>query len=56
MLPASERTPAYLTDVPLGRLGRAEEIARLMAYLASDEAAYITGEYVVIDGGMTLSR
>ncbi len=39
--------------VPIGRLGRPEEIASLIAYLASDEAGFVTGSAVLIDGGMT---
>lgn len=38
---------------PIGRLGRPEEIANLALYLASDEAAFITGSIVAIDGGWT---
>jgi NAD(P)-dependent dehydrogenase (short-subunit alcohol dehydrogenase family) len=38
-------------DVPLGRVGRHEELANLAAYLLSDGAAYINGEVVTIDGG-----
>lgn len=40
--------------VPLGRLGRPAEIGELAAFLASNEASYITGTQVVIDGGSTL--
>jgi glucose 1-dehydrogenase len=39
--------------IPAGRLGRPEEVAALAAYLASDEAAYVTGATFFIDGGMT---
>jgi 3-oxoacyl-[acyl-carrier protein] reductase len=46
--------PAYLADIPLGRWGEASDIAGLAAYLASDDAAYVTGEAVTIDGGVTL--
>ncbi|HEU0163738.1 MAG TPA: SDR family oxidoreductase, partial [Thermomicrobiales bacterium] len=38
---------------PIGRMGRPEEIAPLALYLASDEAAYVTGSQMVIDGGWT---
>jgi NAD(P)-dependent dehydrogenase (short-subunit alcohol dehydrogenase family) len=41
------------TWIPLGRQGVAEDIAPSVAFLASDDAAYITGSLVVIDGGLT---
>ncbi len=41
-----------LRNIPLGRMGTAEEVASLTAFLASDEAAYITGSTYVIDGGL----
>ena len=40
--------------IPLGRLGRPEEVGELAAFLASQEASYITGTQIVIDGGSTL--
>ena len=40
--------------VPLGRMGRAEEVAYFALFLASDEAGYITGANHLIDGGRTL--
>ncbi len=44
---------ATLRAVPAGRLGDPAEVARLVVFLASDDAAYVTGECVVIDGGLT---
>ena len=38
---------------PLGRMGRPEEVADLAVYLASDEASFMTGSAVVLDGGWT---
>jgi len=43
---------ALLANIPLGRLGTPEDVAGLAAFLASDEAAYITGSTYVIDGGL----
>ncbi len=43
---------ALLANIPLGRLGTPEEVASLAAFLASDEAAYITGSTYAIDGGL----
>jgi glucose 1-dehydrogenase len=41
-----------LSEIPLGRWGKPEEVAQLAVYLASDDAAYITGSTQFIDGGM----
>ena len=53
----AEYTPAMLADVnrkiPLGRHATPDEIAALFAFLASEEAPYITGQAIVIDGGET---
>ncbi|WIW90421.1 SDR family oxidoreductase (plasmid) [Sphingobium sp. V4] len=45
---------AFSARQPMGRLGRAEEIASLALYLASDESAFVTGTTAVIDGGWTV--
>jgi 2-keto-3-deoxy-L-fuconate dehydrogenase len=45
---------AFIARQPMGRLGKADEIAWLALYLASDESAYTTGQIHVIDGGMAI--
>lgn len=42
---------AFIERQPMGRLGKAEEIAALAVYLASDESAFVTGQAMIIDGG-----
>jgi 3-oxoacyl-[acyl-carrier protein] reductase len=53
-VPESARE-AMLTMIPLGRRGTPEEIARAAAFLASDDAAYITGHVLAVDGGMAMA-
>jgi 3-oxoacyl-[acyl-carrier protein] reductase len=50
-LPAAQRE-AYLAQIPVGRFGAAEEIANAVLFLASREAAYITGQTLHVNGGM----
>ena len=45
---------AFTARQPMGRLGRAEEIAKMAVYLASDEAAFTTGAVHIVDGGLTI--
>jgi 2-keto-3-deoxy-L-fuconate dehydrogenase len=45
---------AFVARQPMGRLGTPEEIAALAVYLSSDDAQFITGQAIVIDGGLTL--
>ena len=47
------REARLLPQIPMGRLGRFEEISPLIAFLASDEASYCTGGVFVADGGLT---
>lgn len=49
-----EQQAGILANVPVGRLGDAKEIASAVAFLASDEAAYITGETLHVNGGMCM--
>jgi len=46
---------AILENIPLGRLGTPEDIANTVCFLASDYAAYITGQTITVDGGMVMS-
>jgi NAD(P)-dependent dehydrogenase (short-subunit alcohol dehydrogenase family) len=49
-----ELAPQYLKTIPLGRFAQPVDIANSALFLASDEAAYVTGQTIVIDGGQTL--
>lgn len=53
VLPDAQRA-ALLGQIPLGRLGEAEEIAAAVAFLASDAGGYITGETLHVNGGMLM--
>lgn len=48
-----EKMHALISEIPLGRMGKPQEVAELCAFLASEAAAYITGSTYFIDGGMT---
>ena len=45
---------AILSSIPMARLGAAEDVANAVAFLASDEAGYITGQVLAVDGGMSM--
>lgn len=49
-----EKSAEVLKHIPMGRTGTSEEMAAVTAFLASDEAAYITGQTLFVDGGLTL--
>ena len=44
----------YLENIPLGRFGTPEDVANVVAFLASDDAAYVTGQVIDIDGGLVM--
>ncbi|RML39482.1 3-ketoacyl- reductase [Pseudomonas savastanoi pv. glycinea] len=53
-LPEAQRE-SLITQIPLGRLGQAEEIAHVVAFLASEGAGYVTGSTIPVNGGMYMS-
>jgi 3alpha(or 20beta)-hydroxysteroid dehydrogenase len=53
MVAGSDTTGKWYTRLPVPRIGQPEDIARVVAFLASDDAAYITGAELAVDGGAT---
>ena len=45
----------YVARIPVGRLGRPEEVAAAVAFLASPEASYINGAEILVDGGVLVN-
>ncbi len=45
---------AYLREIPAGRFGKPEDVAKVVAFLASEAAGYVNGQTVVVDGGMVM--
>jgi 3-oxoacyl-[acyl-carrier protein] reductase len=54
VLPEEVKTN-YRSRIPLGRFGAPEDVAAVVAFLCSPEAAYITGQTIRVDGGMVLA-
>lgn len=52
-LPEAARTAAQ-NGIPMNRLGAPEDVAKAVGFLASDDAAYITGQVLAVDGGMAM--
>ena len=51
-LDRQSRMNAFVADTPMRRFGTAEEVAAVVALLASDEATYMTGSEITVDGGI----
>lgn len=55
LYPTEDARKKLIEKIPMGRLGEAEDVANAAIFLSSDESSFITGQYVLIDGGRTFS-
>jgi NAD(P)-dependent dehydrogenase (short-subunit alcohol dehydrogenase family) len=53
--PLGELMAEWVSKIPLGRAGTCDDVANLLLFLGSDEASYITGQTVNVDGGMFMN-
>jgi 3-oxoacyl-[acyl-carrier protein] reductase len=51
---SDEIKESYIQQIPMRRMGKPEEIAHIVSFLASEEASYITGQVITVDGGMVM--
>jgi 3-oxoacyl-[acyl-carrier protein] reductase len=49
-----EQIQKLVQNVPMGRMGTPEDIAKVVGFLCSNDADYITGQVIAVDGGMTM--
>jgi NAD(P)-dependent dehydrogenase (short-subunit alcohol dehydrogenase family) len=53
LLSDEQKRQRRFIHIPMGRLGQAEELAKAALFLASDDASYMTGASLIVDGGLT---
>ena len=50
----NEEINAFVDEIPLGRIGKVQDVSVVVSFLASDKAEYITGQVISVDGGITI--
>ncbi len=50
----NEEINAFVDEIPLGRIGKVQDVSGVVSFLASDKAEYITGQVISVDGGITI--